>query len=147
MDTNGALGLLASTANVLVMFVLVKDMKPRDKVLNIAFSVCAAFLIGDHLAYNLSIQPSTTIALFFGKLTGGIVGVIIGHFICKKKLHLLEENEEIVQENEETEKTLWEHIGNLYRKLVLKYKKISEKEMIDPAVPSVSDEMVQLEEL
>jgi ethanolamine transporter len=44
--------MLATTANILAMFRLVKDMRPRDKVLNIAFAVCAAFLFGDHLAFT-----------------------------------------------------------------------------------------------
>jgi ethanolamine transporter len=68
----GTLGLLASLTNVIVMFLLVKDMDPRDKVINVAFAVCGAFLIGDHLAFNLNVQPSITVALLCGKLVGGM---------------------------------------------------------------------------
>ena len=129
MDSVGTLGLLASLANVLVMFLLIKDMKPRDKVLNVAFAVCGAFLIGDHLAYNLSIQPGITISVFVGKLIGGIVGVAIGHFICIKKLHLLEDEEIVTHQQSGEEKTLWELVVGLYRKISKKDVNMREVEM------------------
>jgi len=61
LDATGAAGMLAAAANILAMFRLVKDMRPRDKVLCIAFAVCAAFTFGDHLAFTtkLSTQPAS----------------------------------------------------------------------------------------
>ena len=44
LATAGAAGMLAAAANILAMFRLVKDMRARDKVLVIAFAVCAAFM-------------------------------------------------------------------------------------------------------
>ncbi len=48
----GAAGLLAAAANILALFRVVRFMLPRDKVLTIAFAVCAAFTFGDHLAFS-----------------------------------------------------------------------------------------------
>lgn len=45
-------------ANILAMFRLIRDMPPKDKVLNIAFAVCAALTFGDHLAYRLSVRKA-----------------------------------------------------------------------------------------
>lgn len=80
LESAGAAGLLASTANILAMFRLVRDMRPRDKVLNISFAVCAAFLFGDHLAFTANFQPTLIVAVMLGKLGGGIAGYLLA---CK----------------------------------------------------------------
>jgi ethanolamine transporter len=129
LDSVGTLGLLASLANVLVMFLLIKDMKPRDKVLNVAFSVCGAFLIGDHLAYNLNIQPGITISVFVGKLIGGIVSMGIAHYLCKRKLHLLEDEEAVTEVRED--RTLGEMILAMYQLLLQKVNRKTEVEMVE----------------
>lgn len=70
----GAAGLLAASANILAMFRLIGDMPPKDKVLVIAFAVCAAFTFGDHLAFSANFQPSIILPLMLGKLSGGAIG-------------------------------------------------------------------------
>lgn len=75
MEPSGAAGLLATVANILAMFRLVKEMVPRDKVINIAFAVCAAFLFGDHLAFTANFQPTLVLPVMLGKLAGGIFSV------------------------------------------------------------------------
>ena len=66
--------MLAAAANILAMFHLVKDMRARDKVLVIAFGVCAGFLIGDHLAFVAGSQPNLLMPILLGKLGGGMCG-------------------------------------------------------------------------
>ena len=46
LSKEGSAGLLATVANILAMFKLIKTMPPKDKVINISFAVCAAFLLG-----------------------------------------------------------------------------------------------------
>lgn len=75
MEAAGAAGLLATVANILAMFRLVKEMVPRDKVLNIAFAVCAAFLFGDHLAFTANFQPTLVLPVILGKLSGGVFAI------------------------------------------------------------------------
>lgn len=77
MSATGTTGLLAASANVLAMFRLVKDMPPRDKVLCIAYAVCAAFMFGDHLAFSANFQPTIILPLLLGKLAGGVTGFVI----------------------------------------------------------------------
>jgi len=72
LATAGAAGLFATSANILAMFRLIEDMRPKDKVLNIAFAVCAAFLFGDHLAFTANFQPNLVLPIMLGKLSGGI---------------------------------------------------------------------------
>ncbi|WP_113910826.1 ethanolamine utilization protein EutH [Roseovarius dicentrarchi] len=77
LSPRGAAGLLAAMANVLAMYRLIEDMPAKDKVLAIAFCVCAAFSFGDHLAFAANFQPSIILPLLIGKLGGGICGFVI----------------------------------------------------------------------
>ncbi|MBK5005962.1 ethanolamine utilization protein EutH [Pseudomonas sp. S60] len=81
----GAAGMLAASANILAMFRLVADMPPKDKVLVIAFAVCAAFTFGDHLAYSANFQPTLIGPLIVGKLAGGILGMVLAYWLAVPK--------------------------------------------------------------
>ena len=50
-------GLIASLANSIATFGMVKDMDDRGKVVNIAFAVPAAFVFGDHLGFTAGFAP------------------------------------------------------------------------------------------
>ncbi|MGW1680633.1 ethanolamine utilization protein EutH [Saccharopolyspora sp. NPDC002376] len=82
MSTEGTAGLLAAAANVLALFRLVRHMPPKDKVLCIAFAVCAAFLVGDHLAFTANFQPNLILPLVLGKLAGGVLAIALAALIA-----------------------------------------------------------------
>lgn len=90
MEPAGAAGLLATIANILAMFRLVKEMVPRDKVINIAFAVCAAFLFGDHLAFTANFQPTLVLPVMLGKLAGGITAVLLALHLSVPRIALVE---------------------------------------------------------
>jgi len=90
----GAAGVLATVANVLAMYRLVRDMRARDKVLVIAFAVCAAFAFGDHLAFTANFQPSLILPLLIGKIGGGAVGLAIAVWLSVPKAEELEAQEQ-----------------------------------------------------
>ncbi|MCY1261828.1 Ethanolamine utilization protein, EutH [compost metagenome] len=85
----GAAGILAASANILAMFRLVADMPPKDKVLVIAFSVCAAFTFGDHMAYSANFQPTLILPLIIGKLSGGLIGIGLAYWLAVPKAEQL----------------------------------------------------------
>ncbi len=85
LDAVGAAGILAAAANILAMFRLVREMKPKDKVVNIAFSVCAAFLFGDHLAFTANFQPNLLVPVMAGKLTGGVIAMVLAYKLSVPK--------------------------------------------------------------
>jgi ethanolamine transporter len=95
LQTVGAAGILAAIANILAMFRLVKDMRPKDKVLNIAFAVCAAFMFGDHLAFTANFQPTMIAPIMAGKLGGGIIGFALAYWLSVPKALELEKQNEI----------------------------------------------------
>ena len=70
-----AAGLIASLANSIATFGMVKDMNPRGKVVNIAFAVSAAFVFGDHLGFTAGFAPSFIGPMILGKLVGGVSAV------------------------------------------------------------------------
>jgi ethanolamine transporter len=90
LSAAGAAGLLATTANILAMYRLVRDMRARDKMLVIAFAVCAAFAFGDHLAFTANFQPSLILPLLIGKILGGCVGFAIAVWLSVPKAEALE---------------------------------------------------------
>ena len=68
-------GLIASLANSIATFGMVKDMDDRGKVVNIAFAVPAAFVLGDHLGFTAGFAPELLPAMIVGKLVGGVFAV------------------------------------------------------------------------
>ena len=79
-----AAGLIASLANSIATFGLVKDMNPRGKVVNIAFAVSAAFVFGDHLGFAAGFAPEILPAMIVGKLAGGVSAIAVALLLTKK---------------------------------------------------------------
>ena len=80
-----AAGLIASLANSIAAFGLVKDMNPRGKVVNIAFAVSAAFVFGDHLGYTAGFAPQMLPGMIVGKLVGGVSAVAVAMWMTKNE--------------------------------------------------------------
>lgn len=99
----GMSGFLAATANILALFRIVKYMPPKDKVLTIAYAVCAAFLIGDHLAFTANFQPSMIAAMMGGKLFGGLLAVFLALWLVvpqAKRLEAKDRKEGVIEPDE-----------------------------------------------
>ncbi len=94
LQSTGAAGILAAAANILAMFRLIEDMRPKDKVLCIAFSVCAAFMFGDHLAFTANFQPNMILPILTGKLVGGITGFGLAYLLSVPVANALEQKTE-----------------------------------------------------
>ena len=78
-------GLIASLANSIATFGLVKEMDDRGKVVNVAFAVSAAFVFGDHLGFTAGFAPEMLPAMILGKLAGGITAVAVALLLTRKK--------------------------------------------------------------
>ena len=84
INDTAAAGLIASLANSIATFGLVKDMDNRGKVVNIAFSVSAAFVFGDHLGFTAGFAPEMLPAVIAGKLAGGITAIAVALWLTRK---------------------------------------------------------------
>jgi len=79
-----AAGLITSLANNIPMFGMFKEMDDRGKVINVAFAVSAAFVLGDHLGFTASVNPDLILPVIAGKLIGGLTAIIVAGFVYDK---------------------------------------------------------------
>ena len=86
INETAAAGLLASLANSIATFGLVKDMDDRGKVVNIAFAVSAAFVFGDHMGFTAGFAPEVLPAMILSKLVGGVSAVVVALWLTKEKI-------------------------------------------------------------
>ena len=84
INDTAAAGLVATLANSIATFGMVKDMDGRGKIVNIAFAVSAAFVFGDHLGFTAGFAPEMLPAMIVGKLAGGITAVFVALWLTKK---------------------------------------------------------------
>ena len=73
----GIAGILACAANAIAMYKLIENMKGEDKVKCMAFCVCSAFLIGDHLSFTANFQPNLIAIVMIGKFVAGVLAIMI----------------------------------------------------------------------
>ena len=84
INDTAAAGLVASLANSIATFGMVKDMDDRGKVVNIAFAVSAAFVFGDHLGFAAGFAPEMILPMIVGKLVGGVAAVVVALWVTRK---------------------------------------------------------------
>ena len=84
-ETSSA-GMVANLANNIAMFNIMGDMDPKGKLLNVAFSVSAAFVIGDHLGFTAGVDQSMVTPVMIGKQVGGITAILVANILAPKLL-------------------------------------------------------------
>ncbi|MCC5803843.1 ethanolamine utilization protein EutH [Rossellomorea vietnamensis] len=93
LSKEGSAGIVATIANILAMFKLVKTMPPKDKVINISFAVCSAFLLGDHLSFTANFQPTLILPIIVGKISAGVIGIGLAYWLSVPKALELEKKD------------------------------------------------------
>ena len=79
------LGMVANLANSLVMIGLFPEMDEKGKLYNIAFTVSASFLIGDHLAFTAGVAPDMVVPMLVGKTVAGICALLLAA-VCARRM-------------------------------------------------------------
>ena len=85
MNDVAAAGMVATLANSIPTFGMMKDMDDRGKVLNVAFAVSAAFVFGDHLGFTAGFAPQMLPAMIVGKLTAGVAAVAAAMLFTRRR--------------------------------------------------------------
>lgn len=85
MNDVAAGGMVATLANNIPMFQILKDMDPRGKVLNCAFAVSAAFTFGDHLGFTAAVERSMIFPMIVGKLVAGVSAVGVAWLFFRRR--------------------------------------------------------------
>ena len=84
VNDTAAAGLIASLANSIATFDMMKNMDKRGKVVNVAFAVSAAFVFGDHMGFTAGFAPEMLPAVIVGKLAGGVSAVAVALLLTRK---------------------------------------------------------------
>jgi ethanolamine transporter len=90
LETNGSIGLVACLPNGLALFPYIKDMRPVDKVICLAFLVCGGYCLGDFVAFDVNFQPNPLIPVFLGQIGGGIIGILFAKLLAVPQVKKLE---------------------------------------------------------
>ncbi|ABR46501.1 Ethanolamine utilisation protein, EutH [Alkaliphilus metalliredigens QYMF] len=86
MGDVAAAGMVATLANNIPMFGLMKDMDNRGKIINVAFAVSASFVLGDHLGFTAGVNQDMIFPMVVGKMVGGVTAVMVAIFIANKSM-------------------------------------------------------------
>lgn len=84
VNEKSAAGFIATLANNIPMFTMMKDMDPRGKIINVAFCVSASFVFGDHLGFTAGIDSTYIFPMIVGKLVGGVSAIVLAYFMTRK---------------------------------------------------------------
>lgn len=93
LSADATAALFAASANVLAALAMVKHLRAKDKVIVLAFSVCGAFLFGDHLSFTANFQPSLILPIMVGKIVGGAAAVAFAIWLAVNRAEELEAEE------------------------------------------------------
>ncbi|MDR2943554.1 MAG: ethanolamine utilization protein EutH [Methanosarcinales archaeon] len=86
INSEASAGLLTQLANNLPVWDQIKNMDNQGKLLNVVFTVSAAFVFGDVLAFVGGVNSEMVFPVITAKLTGGILAVFLTLFLLKKNV-------------------------------------------------------------
>ena len=86
INESSTAGFLISLPNSIPMLGMIKDMDPKGKVMNIAFSVSGAYVLGDHLGFTAAYAQDMIVPMIIGKMTAGVSAVILAYLVMKKSI-------------------------------------------------------------
>lgn len=86
INDSAAGGMIATLANNIPMFQIMKNMDARGKVVNSAFAVSAAFALGDHLGFVAGASRDMIVPVIAGKLVAGFAAVALALLLFGRSL-------------------------------------------------------------
>lgn len=102
INEQASAGMVATMANNIAMFNIMKDMDPKGKLINVAFAVAASFVFGDHLGFTAGVNQSMITPVIIGKLVAGVLAVGTANLLAPKLLQKVngEETEKVAALNQ-----------------------------------------------
>ncbi|MGK0468164.1 ethanolamine utilization protein EutH [Clostridium sp.] len=97
MNEISAAGMVASLANSIPMFGMMKDMDDRGKIINVAFAVSAAFVFGDHLGFTAGVEKGMIFPMIVGKLIAGATAVALACYIASRDISIKNKKSQSVE--------------------------------------------------
>lgn len=86
MNETASAGIVATLANNIPTFQMMKDMNPKGKLMNVAFASCAAFMFGDHLGFVAGVNADMIVPMIFAKLACGLSALALADLLAPQLL-------------------------------------------------------------
>ncbi len=86
MNETASAGIVATLANNIPTFQMMKDMNPKGKLMNVAFASCAAFMFGDHLGFVAGVNADMIVPMIFAKLACGLSALTLANLLAPQLL-------------------------------------------------------------
>ena len=84
IDDKSVLGIITTLANAIPMLDYICEMNCKGRIMNMAFAVSAAYVIGDHLAFTMVFDSRYVPGMMVGKLVSGIASLVAAHFLYNR---------------------------------------------------------------
>lgn len=88
MNRTSLVGMVSSLASSSTTFGMMEQMDRKGVVVNSAFSVSGAFVLGSHLAFTMAFDSSYVFSVIAGKLISGVLAVLLA-FVMYKRINRL----------------------------------------------------------
>ena len=86
LDETASAGIVATIANNIPTFSMLKDMNPKGKLMNVAFASCTAFMFGDHLGFTAGVNSTMILPMIFAKLACGLSALALANILSPQLL-------------------------------------------------------------
>ncbi len=86
VNENSIVGLVSTLASSATSFGMMDKMDKKGVVLNSAFSVSGAFILGSHLAFTMAFDSTYVLPVIVGKVISGVLAVILSNIIFNKSI-------------------------------------------------------------
>ncbi len=84
VNENSIVGIFSTLASSVTAFGMMDKMDKKGVLLNSAFSVSGAFVLGSHLAFTMAFDKSYVIPVIAGKLVAGVLAILLANIIFNK---------------------------------------------------------------
>ena len=79
-----ALGVVSSLATSATAFAMMDRMDKKGVVMNSAFAVSGAFIVGSHLAFTMAFNEAYVFPVLLGKMVSGVLAIVLANIIYGK---------------------------------------------------------------
>lgn len=86
MDEAGGAALVATLASYFPALDLMKDMNKKSRLLVLAFSISATFVLGDHLGFTAGVDQQMVLPMIVSKMVAGITALLLANVLAPKLL-------------------------------------------------------------
>ena len=83
LDSVSTAGIIFTLANSIPVYKMMKEMKPRGKIINTAWLVPATAALGDHLGFTAGVHPEMISAVVISKIIAGVLAVALAMLMTR----------------------------------------------------------------